>query len=256
MKIIIAASSLALLSALGGAAPEQPATAPGSDEAAHMRDIGWEVRPDGGDEGQPRLQLRHKSSNSDMSLDAELGGQRPEFTAVRDALGAAGPVRFTVRHAAGTLDCSGEAARAFEGRGRCRFVPDAGFAHALAQRGVAPESMAEQLSMVIVDATVALADGLIAEGVRPKEADDLIAAAALGVTGEYVREIKSEAIVLTDIDDAIACKALGVDGAYVRGLTAAGYRKLSADDVVGMKAMGVTGEYAQAMNRAVGGNAN
>ncbi|MBB6424883.1 hypothetical protein [Sphingopyxis sp. JAI128] len=256
MKIIIAASSLALLSALGGAAPMQPAIAPGSDEAGHMQDIGWEVRPDGGDKGQLRLQLRHKLSNGDMSLDAGLGARRPEFAPVRDALGEGGPVRFTVRHAAGTLDCSGEAVRAFEGKGRCRFAPNTAFTRALAERGLALQSTAEQLSMAIVDATVALADGLIAEGVRPKEADDLIAAAALGVTGDYVREIKSEAIVLTDIEDAIACKALGVDGAYMRGLAAAGYRKLNADEVVAMKAMGVTGDYAQAMNRAVGGNAN
>lgn len=256
MKIIIAASSLALLSALAGAAPEQPATAPRSGDAGDMRDISWEATPAGGNKGQPRLELRHKSSNSDMSLDAGLGARRPEFAMVRDALSKAGPVRFTVRHASGTLDCSGEATRAFEGKGRCSFAPDAGFARALTERGLAPEGAAEQLSMLIVDATVALADGLIAEGVRPDEAGDLIAAAALGVTGEYVRDIKSEAIALTDFDDAIACKALGVDGAYVRGLAAAGYRKLSADDVVGMKAMGVTGEYAQAMNRAVGGNVN
>lgn len=256
MKIIIAASSLALSSALAGAAPVQPVTASSSGEDGQMLDIGWEVKPDGGNKAQPRLELRHKSSNSDMSLDTDLLARRPEFAAVREALGAAGPVRFSIRHAAGTLDCGGKTTRAFEGKGRCSFAPDAGFARALGERGIAPDSVSEQLSMVMVDATVALADGLIAEGVRPREAGELIAAAALGVTGDYVRDIKSEAIALTDLHDAIACKALGVDGAYVRGLAAAGYRKLNADEVVGMKAMGVTGDYARAMNHAVGGNGN
>src|SRR3546814_20134692 len=70
--------------------------------------------------------------------------------------------------------------------------------------------------MLLVDASIELADGLTREGVRPKDADDLIAAAALDVRPEYVRDLKSEALVLTDVEDAIACKALGVDGAYVR----------------------------------------
>src|SRR3546814_1381027 len=74
--------------------------------------------------------------------------------------------------------------------------------------------------MLLVDASIELADGLTREGVRPKDADDLIAAAALDVRPEYVRDLKSEALVLTDVEDAIACKALGVDGAYVRGLAA------------------------------------
>ncbi|WP_447750358.1 hypothetical protein [Sphingopyxis fribergensis] len=252
MKTMIAASSLVLLSALACAAPVQPAAA----DAGTKQDIRWTVMPDGGEKGQPKLQLRHKKSNSDMSLDTGLANRRPEFAAVRTRLGTAGPVQFTVKHEAGTLDCSGEVTRPFEGKGECSFAPDAGFARALGDRGLAPRSPTDQLAMLMVDATIALADGLIAEGVPPEDVDDLIAAAALAVTGDYVRSLKSEAILLADIDDAIACKALDVDGAYVRGLAAAGYRKLSADDVVGMKALGVTGEYAQAMNRAAGGVVN
>lgn len=251
MKAIICALSLIPLSVLACAAPVQPATA----DAGEMRDIRWEVTPGEGTKGQPKLQLRRKNSNSDMSLDAGLASRRPEFAAVRNLLSVPGPVRFTVEHEAGTLTCNGDVARAYEGKGQCSFAPDAGFGRALGERGLAPDSPGEQLAMLIVDATIELADGLIREGVPPTEADDLIAAAALNVTGDYVRDLKSEAILLTDIDDAIACKALGVDGAYVRGLAAAGYRKLSAEDVVGMKAMGVTGEYAQAMNRAAAGNA-
>lgn len=248
MKTILACSSLILLSALACSAPSQPAAA----EAGEMRDIRWEAMPEAGKGGQPKLHLRHKSSSSDLSLDAGFGERRPEFAAVRGALGAAGPVRFTVKHEAGTLDCSGQMTRAYEGKGQCSFAPDAGFGRALEQRGLALDAPADQLTMLIVDATIELADRLIREGVPPKDAGDLIAAAALDITPGYVRDLKSGAIVLTDIDDAIACKALEVDGAYVRGLAAAGYRKLSADEVVGMKALGVTGDYARAMNRAAG----
>src|SRR3546814_5986547 len=105
------------------------------------------------------------------------------------------------------------------------------FERELNERGLQPDQRSSLLAMLLVDASIELADGLTREGVRPKDADDLIAAAALDVRPEYVRDLKSEALVLTDVGDAIACKALGVDGAYVRGLAAAGYRQLSADEI-------------------------
>ncbi|PQM28332.1 hypothetical protein CVO77_07510 [Sphingopyxis lindanitolerans] len=178
---------------------------------------------------------------------------RAEFGAARDALqGGAGPVSFTVLHAAGTLACSGRLTGAFAGEGRCRFSADPRFEAALAERGLAPDHRADLIAMLLVDATVDLADGLTREGVKPKDNGDLIAAAALDVTPAYVHDLKSDAMVLTDIDDAIACKALDVDGPYVRGLAAAGYRNLAARDVVAMKAMDVSPDYARAMNRARG----
>src|SRR3546814_13190992 len=90
--------------------------------------------------------------------------------------------------------------------------------------------------MLMVDATVALADGLTEAGLRPRDSDDLIAAAALKLSPAYVRALRGGALKLDSIDDAIACRALGVDGAYVRELAAAGYADLSAEDVVGRKA--------------------
>lgn len=243
MKAPLIAASAVLLTVLACAAPSTAA------DTLVMSDIAWTATAATGN-SEPQLRVRYKQSNSDVSLD----GARRELAPVRAALqGSGGPVSFTVVHSAGTLACTGTLARAFEGEGGCRFTSDPKFETALGERGLAPGRRSDLLAMVLVDATIELADGLIAAGVKPKDTDDLIAAAALDVTPDYVRDLKSEALVLTDIDDAIACKALGVDGAYVRGLAAAGYRKLSADEVVSMKAMGVTGEYAQAMNRAAGG---
>lgn len=245
MKAPLIAASAALLTGLACAAPSTAA------DPLVMRDIAWTATAATGN-SEPQLRVRYKQSNSDVSLD----GARRELAPVRAALqGSGGPVSFTVVHSAGTLACTGTLARAFEGEGDCRFTSDPKFETALGERGLAPGRRSDLLAMVLVDATIELADGLIAAGVKPKDTDDLIAAAALDVTPDYVRDLKSEALVLTDIDDAIACKALGVDGAYVRGLAAAGYRRLSADDVVGMKALGVTGDYAVAMNRAARGTA-
>jgi hypothetical protein len=238
------AATAALLTILACAAPSTAA------DPLVLSDIAWTATPAVG-KSEARLRVRHKGSSSDVSLDSA----RRELALVRAALnGGGGPVSFTVVHGAGTLACTGQLARAFEGEGGCRFTSDPKFETALGERGLAPARRSDLLAMLLVDATIDLADGLIAEGVKPKSTDDLIAAAALDVTGDYVRDLKSDALTLTDIDDAIACKALGVDGTYVRGLAAAGYRKLSADDVVSMKALGVTGDYAQAMNRAAGGN--
>lgn len=241
MKMPIIAAATALLTIVACAAPSNAA------DPLVMTSIEWKATPG---KSQPHFRVSHQGSSSDLSLDTARAGLASARTALR---GAAGPVAFTVNHAAGTLACTGTLTRAFEGTGRCRFTSDPAFEAALASRGLTPERRSDMLAMLMVDATIVLADGLTDVGVKPEGADDLIAAAALEVTPAYVRDLKSEALVLTDVDDAIACKALGVDGAYVRGLAGAGYRRLSADDVVGMKALGVTGDYAMAMNRATQG---
>lgn len=245
MKAPMIAAATALLTVLACAAPSTAA------DPLVLSDIAWTATPAAG-QSEARLRVRHKESSSDVSLDSA----RRELAPVRAVLqGGGGPVSFAVDHGAGTLSCTGKLTGPFAGKGDCRFTSDPGFETALAERGLAPARRSDLLAMLLVDATIELADGLIAAGVKPKGTDDLIAAAALAVTPAYVRDLQSEAMAMTDIEDAIACKALGIDGAYLRGLAAAGYRQLSADDVVGMKAMGITGEYVQAMNRAARGNA-
>ena len=242
MKATYLAAGAALLSVLACSVPSTAA------DPLVLSDIAWKATPADG-KGKPHLRVSRKRSNSDVDVD----GSRAELAATEALLkSAAGPVSFSIVHESGTLACSGTLKGAFDGAGSCRFTADPGFERNLASRGLAPDDRDDLLAMLLVDATIELADGLTAEGVKPKDDGDLIAAAALEVTPAYVRDLKSEAMALTDIEDAIACKALGVDGAYVRGLAAAGYRKLSADDVVGMKAMGVSPEYAQAINRARG----
>ncbi|PKP87098.1 MAG: hypothetical protein CVT78_08150 [Alphaproteobacteria bacterium HGW-Alphaproteobacteria-17] len=241
MKTPVLAATAALLTILTCAAPSSAA------DPLVMRDIEWKAWPG---KTHPQLQVSRERSSSSLSLD----GRRRELAPARAAIGGgAGPVAFTVTHDAGTLSCTGVLTRAFEGGGSCRFTADPAFEAALDARGLKPDRRSDTLAMLMVDATIVLADGLSEAGVKPKDANDLIAAAALEVTPTYIRDLKSEALVLTKVDDAIACKALGVDGAYMRGLAAAGYRKLSADDVVSMKALGVTGAYATAMNRAAQG---
>lgn len=244
-KAMIAVAGGMLLSALAYAAP----TALAADPLV-LDDVSWSVSPAKGGKGEARLSLRHKSSNSDVPLD----GARAEFSEARGALaGGAGPVRFRIAHEAGTLDCTGTMARALEGEGRCRFAADENYERALAARGLSPEHRSDMLAMLLVDATIGLADGLADAGVKPEDADDLIAAAALDVSPAYVRELQAGAMTLTSVEDAIACKALGVDGAYVRGLADAGYAKLDSEEVISMKAMGVTPDYARAMNAAAKG---
>ena len=242
MKAIHLAAGAALLSVLACSVPSTAA------DPLVLGDIAWKATPAEG-KGKPHLRVSRKRSNSDVDID----GKRPELAGTEAVLrGATGPVSFTIVHESGTLACSGSLKGAYDGAGSCRFTADPAFERALASRGLAPDDRDDLLAMLLVDATIELADGLTAEGVKPKDNGDLIAAAALDVTPAYVRDLKSEAMALTDIEDAIACKALGVDGTYVRGLAAAGYRNLKADDVVGMKAVGVSPEYAQAINRARG----
>lgn len=243
MKALIVTTGLAMLSALATAAPMQPAGAP-----LTLTDIRWDILPpDRGAGDEPRLRVRRDNSSSTLALD----GSRPETDAAKQLLGGgAGPVSFAVMHEAGTLDCNGRLSRRYQGDGDCRFTSDPGFEKALAARGLAPEQRRDLLAMLLVDATIELADGLTAAGVRPEEGDDLIAAAALKVTPAYVRALRAAPMTLASIDDAVACRALGIDPAYVRELADAGYDDLSAEDIVAMKALGVTGDYARRMNEA------
>lgn len=248
MKAVIVTAGLAMLSALASAAPMQPVGAP-----LTLTDIRWDILPPEPDArgDEPRLRVRSGDGSSKGSSSLALDGARPEVDAAKRALGGgAGPVSFHIAHEAGALDCSGRLARRYEGDGDCRFTSDPGFESALAARGLAPEKRRDLLSMLLVDATIELADGLSAAGVRPSGAGDLLAAAALKVTPSYVRELRAAPMTLESIEDAVACRALGVDPAYVRELAAAGYADLSAEDVVAMKAIGVTGDYARRMNAA------
>ncbi|NIJ36075.1 hypothetical protein FHR22_000724 [Sphingopyxis panaciterrae] len=247
MKISFLAAGAALLTIFACSVPSTAA------DPLMLGGIAWQATPAAGrttDGGKPHLRVSHSSSSSDLSFDRG----RPELAGVQAALrGGAGPVSFTVVHEAGTLACTGTLKRAFDGGGRCRFTSDPRFEAELGTRGLAPGRRSDLLAMLLVDATVELADGLAREGVKAKDNGDLIAAAALEVTPAYVHDLTSSALILTDLGDAIACKALGVDGAYVRGLAVTGYTRLKADDVVSMKALGVSPDYAQAMNRAAKG---
>lgn len=245
MKTILIAANLALLSMLAAAAPTpMPAVAA---EPFVLTDVRWEALPPDGAGDAPRLGIQYRRSNSDVAID----GSRPEFAEARAALGgSAGPLSFSVVHEAGTLACSGRLERAWDGEGTCRFTADPGFESALAGRGIALERRDETLAMLMVDATIALADGLAGAGLKLDESDNLIAAAALHVTPAYVRDLRDAPLAIDAVDDAIACRALGVDGAYVRGLVAAGYAGLTTDQVVSMKALGVTPDYARGINAA------
>jgi len=245
MKAMIVAAGLATLSALASAAPMQ---APGQPPV--LTDIRWDILPPDGERGdEPRLRVRSEASSSDFALD----GSRSEMAGALRALGDdKGPVAFRIAHAAGTLDCDGRLTRRYEGEGDCRFTGDPGFERQLAARGLAPDRPRDLLTMLMVDATIALADGLADVGLPLADPDDLVAAAALKVSPAYVRELRGGALKLESIDDVIACRALGVDGAYVRELADAGYADLDVEDVVGMKALGVTGDYARRMNAAAG----
>ncbi|PAL20319.1 hypothetical protein [Sphingopyxis sp. GW247-27LB] len=245
MKALIVTASLAMLSALASAAPLQPTGSP-----PVLTDIRWDILPAGGKgagDDEPHLRIRSDRSSSSLALD----GSRPEVAAAKRALaGGAGPVAFTVAHQAGTLACDGRLSRRYEGKGDCRFTADPGFEQALAKRGIAPDERRDLLAMLLVDATVELADGLADAGLRAEDAGELIAAAALHVTPAYVRDLRAAPMKLASLDDAFACRALGVDAGYVRELADAGYTKLSVEDVVSLKALGVSGDYARRMNAA------
>jgi hypothetical protein len=112
--------------------------APGSAAEAGKLDIGWSIEADAGQRAKNQVQfaLTRRTANSRWMHSttrplADLAG----LTAVQLASGGGMPVGFRFRRDAGTILCEG-VVRRWHGTGDCRFQADAGFAAALAGRGV------------------------------------------------------------------------------------------------------------------------
>jgi hypothetical protein len=235
------ATALAVALLIGAAAPARTPTA---SPPLNIHDIAWSVSEAKGRD----VQFSYERGHDSFSLDPD----RSELAELRAALDRpAGDVAFTVAREAGTLSCRGTLDRPFDGVGTCDFAGDPRFVEALASRHLRPEHRADLLAMALVDANLALIDGLSANGLPARNTGDVIAAAALHLTPEYVGSLASAGLEMKSIDDAIACRALGIDGEYVRGIIAAGYAA-STREIIAMKATGVTPEYARKMNAAAG----
>ena len=234
------------------AAPSLPQSGETKEQVFEpIQDIEWsygESTRVGHDRGA--LQFTRKDGQMSSYGEAEAAtilGERFNASLIRP--GEA--VSFSTRREAGTLACAGKVVAVGKAAGSCRFDPDAGFAAALRQRGLAPEDSEKLFVLALVDARLASVDGLHRERFEIDDVDTVVAISALEVTPDLARALRDAGLTIDDIDNLIAAKAVGVDPAWLRGMAEAGYGNLDAERAIEMRALDITPDYARKMWRVM-----
>ena len=241
------------LLAFAAAAPSLPQSKEVRDSRAFapIEDIEWsygeEIRS-GHDRGALRFTRKRgqMSSYSEAETAAILG---EGFAASLVRPGEA--VSFSMRREAGVMACAGTVVAVGKAAGSCRFDPDAGFAAALRQRGLAPEDSEKLFVLALVDARLASVDGLLGERFEIDDVDSVVAISALEVTPDFARALRDAGLNIDDIDNLIAAKAVGVDPDWLRGMADAGYGDLDVERAIEMRALDITPDYARKMSRVI-----
>ena len=230
------------------AAALSAAEAPPRTYAAIDR-IDWSYRDDDEPGQTTQLRFSHNGMMTSFSPDEAAGIMGELATASLASPGEA--VTFTLVREAGTLVCSGRVERAGSASGTCRFDPDKRFTDALSRRGLPPDDTNDVLALALVNARIALVDGLLDQGYRFDDANDVIAVAALDVSPGYAGELRGAGLKVDDLDDLVAARALHVDAAWLGEMAQAGYPNLKIEQATQMRALGVTPDYAVRMTRVL-----
>nr|WP_166177535.1 hypothetical protein [Altererythrobacter segetis] len=246
--ILAALTLFAAAPILPQAATLSAAEAPPRAYAA-INPIDWTYRDDDGASRTRQLRFSHNGMMTSFSPDEAAGIMGELATASLASPGEA--VTFTLVREAGALACSGRVERAEAASGTCRFEPDKRFTDALTHRGLPPEDSDDVLALALVDARIALVDGLLDQGYRFGDADDLIAVAALDVSPAYAGELRGAGLKVDQLDDLVAARALHIDAAWLGEMAQAGYPRLKFDQAIQMRALGVTPDYAKRMSRVL-----
>lgn len=245
---------LAALTLLSAAPVLPPAAAISAVEAAPrhyspIESLDWAYRDDGVPGRSKQLRFSHNGMTTSFSSDEAAGVMGELATASLASPGEA--VTFSVVREAGALACSGRVEGAGNASGTCRFDPDERMTTALTRRGLPPEDSDQVLALALVDARIALVDGLVDQGYRFEDADDLIAVAALDVTPIYAGELRHAGLKVAELDDLVAARALHIDAAWLGEMARAGYADLEVQQAIQMRALGVTPDYVERMTRVL-----
>jgi hypothetical protein len=203
----------------------------------------WSVESTTSDTANVQFSVRYDSDHehSDWSRDVPMSSLAG---LTRDQLQAAsGNVRFDVVREAGTLHCTGTAARGSAG-GTFAFSPSTSFSNALAARDISRPDDTQQLRLTMANATIAFVDMLRRNSSAITTTDEIIRVLDHGVDERYVTGLASLGYRNLGADDLVRLRDHGVTVAYISGLQGLGYRP-SAEELVRLADHGVTVEFAR-----------
>jgi beta-lactamase regulating signal transducer with metallopeptidase domain len=204
----------------------------------------WEVRRSGRSD-----RVRLTVTIGGLSINADIDERELEGLTSQPLSNGSGPIRFSVRRAAGVFDVEGTV-RAGTGSGDFTFVPDQAFIAALVNRQFPRPTAMQLFSLAQWDVGLEFIDLLAQEKYTRPELDDLVRAAQHGVNADYVKEMADTGYRVGTIDALIRFRDHGVDPEFVRGLRANGVSDLSPDDLVRFRDHGVDPDYVSGMRQA------
>ncbi len=208
--------------------------------AATPQNVGtWEIRATG-DLRTVHLRLTEGDGSHGSTIDTD------QLSGLSTALlsGAGGSAKFTLRRDAGAFHFEG-VFRSGVGAGTYTFVPSPDFADALAKRGYARPTPAEQYLMARANFGLAFLDELTAQNYARASLAQLIRAVQHGVSLTYLREMGQLGYRLKDVDQLVTLRDHGVSPQYVREMGAEGLKGLAVDDLVRARSHGVSPSYVR-----------
>jgi len=204
----------------------------------------WEVRRSSRSD-----RVRLTVSGGGVSMNADIDERELEALTSQSLSNANGPIRFSVRRAAGVFEIEGTV-RAGTGSGTFTFVPNQAFIAGLVSRQFPRPTALQLFSLAQADIGLEFVDVLSEQKYARPGLDDLVRAAHHGVDAEYVKEMANTGYRVGTLDALIRFRDHGVDPEFVRGLRANGVSDLSPDDLVRFRDHGVDPDYLSGMRQA------
>jgi beta-lactamase regulating signal transducer with metallopeptidase domain len=204
----------------------------------------WEVRRSSRSD-----RLRLTVIGGGLSMNADIDERELEALTSQTLLNGNGPIRFSVRRAAGVFEIEGTV-RAGAGSGTFTFVPNQDFIAGLVSRGFPRPPVLMLFSLAQTEVGFEFIDELAKQQYARPELADLVRAAHHGVDTDFVREMADTGYRVGTLDALVRFRDHGVDPDFVRGLREHGVSDLSPGDLVRFRDHGVDPDYVSGMRQA------
>ena len=199
-------------------------------------------------DGKVQFTLMHRDGRN-QSIDshpvdlATLNGLSPD-----QLRGRRGPVHFTIKEDAGTLDCSGTAGSG-EGDGSCSFAGNQGFVAELERQGFGRADEQQLFSLTMMDIGLPMFAEVARQGYRGASVADVIRLREHGVGLDMLREVGALGYKLPTLGALADLRDHGVTTDYIRAVMANGLGKLSPEELIDLRDHGVMPDYVAQVRR-------
>lgn len=156
---------------------------------------------------------------------------------------ASGPIRFTLKRDAGSIDFTGQAADG-RARGDFRFTPSADFVSGMGRLGYSNLSGEDVWRFAMHDVSRDYVTNFRSAGYQ-LDTSDLIKSRIHGATPAFAEQVKEQGLGRPDIDELVKMRIHGVTPEFIKAMRDLGYRNLGQEDLVKMRIHGVSAQFVR-----------